>query len=471
MMQGFALLPPFAAALFYGERNVAKALGITAAVAMVFGIAGQVVTRNHKIRIKVRESYFVVFLCWMTAITVSIFPYLLSGQHYSVADCIFEAVASWTTSSAWVIDINSMPKALVLWKAMSNWLGGMGVIQLAVIVLSALGAEGQKMANAEVPGPQLEKVKPKMMDTAKVLYSSYGLLSLLELVFLMAGRMPFFDALVNTMSSISTAGIMDYNNCVDNYFTPYIKVVIVIFSIVAAMNFILFMKLREGKIREVFRDYELRMFLSLIGVTSVFMAIVLMSYGVYDSFGSAVINAAAGTVSFGSTSGITIEGLSQWPSVCKMVLFVMMIVGGCSNSTSGGIKVIRAAIFAKLIRRGFYKRIHPQSIRPIMIKKKPVSAQNASSISTFILLFTAIYIFSCIVISLENMDMETTLTAPMALFTNTGVGFGRVTDAYYGWLSEFNKIYASLLMLAGRLEMYAILIIFSRSFWNSDRIK
>ena len=471
MLEGVAMVPAAFCAIFLEEYDAAWALCVTSFIGIMFGAAGSFATRKHKIKIRIRESYYVVLVCWLTTITMSIFPYWLSNSGYSLSDSIFESVASWTTSSAWVIDIDTIPKSLILWKATSNWLGGMGVVLLAILIMSVLGVEGQKMANAEIPGPTLEKAKPRMLDTAKVLYGVYILISVIEMVLLMAGDVPFFDALVNTMSSVSTAGVMDYRDCVSIYFTPYVKAVLIIFSVIASLNFILFIKLREGKVREVFRDYELRIFLMIIAIASLFIAFMLILEGRCDSFGSALIDAAAGAGSFGTTSGIAIENVETWPSVCKVVLFTLMIIGGCANSTSGGIKVIRAAIYMKLIHRGMYKRIHPQAIRPIMIKKRPVSAQNASSISTFILLFTAIYLFSCVVLSLENFDMETTITAPMALFTNTGVGFGLTSGAYYGDFSALGKLYASLLMMAGRLEMYAILIVFSRSFWNADRIK
>ena len=175
------------------------------------------------------------------------------------------------------------------------------------------------------------------------------------------------------------------------------------------------------------------------------------------------------TVSFSCTTGFVLHDITAWPNICRVVLVIMMIIGGSSNSTAGGVKMIRFVVFLRLIRRGFYKRIHPRSMKPVMVGNTPVSAENASSISTFLLLYLAIYLLSCLVLSLENLDMETTLTAPIALFSNTGVGFGTLTEGDYTIFSYGGRLYASLLMVTGRLEMYAILVLFSRSFWHADR--
>lgn len=469
--EGIAMLPSLFCAMLNGENRAGLALGITALAGIAAGGIGRLATHDLRMKIKIRESYFVVLISWLTVIIMGIFPYLMCGKGYSLVDSIFESVAGWTTSSSWVLDINQMPKSIVLWKATTNCLGGMGVILIAILILSSLGISGQRMANAEVPGPTLEKSKPRMMDTAKLTYAVYGTMSIVELILLLIGKIPFFDALVNTMSTISTAGVMDYKGSVAMHFTPYIKCVLVIFSVMASLNFLIYIKIVQKKFSEAVADYEMRWFLGSLALSTIFIAIVLRVSGTYKSIFTAFINGLVGVVSFGCTTGFNIESIRLWPTVTKVLLVLLMIVGGCANSTSGGVKVIRAVVFFKLIKRGIYKRIHPRSVKPIMIRNTPVSAENASSISTFLLLFLAIYLFSCIVFSLENMDMETTLTAPIALFTNTGTGFGDVSKASYNMFSAGGKLYASLLMLAGRLEMYAILIMFSRSFWNSDRVK
>lgn len=469
LLEGLAMLPSVYAAKVWDEPAVFRGLLITAISCIYLGFLGRVYTKKHRSGFKVRESYFVVFVCWATVITAGIFPYVLSGQGYSLIDALFETVASWTTSSSWVLPANELPPALVLWKATSNWLGGMGVILLAIILLSTLSAGGQKLAGAELPGPELVKTDALMKDTAKQLYGIYLLLSSLDFLCLKAGGLNWFESLINAMTSMSTAGVIDYNNAWNTYFTPYIKLVLILFSILSALNFFFYVRIAQGHFKHAVHDYEVRFFLILLTAGALIMAVSLAIRDTDRAFSSDVIDAFAGAASFMCTAGFPIASVEHWPALCKTILLLMMIIGGCSGSTCGGVKVIRFAVFLKLIGRGMYKRIHPHAVKPVMLKNNTISALNASSISCFILLFAATYLIAAAVLSLENLDMETTMSAPIALFTNTGVGFGRIGDANYGMFSPAGRVVCAIVMLLGRLEMYAVLILFSRSFWNSNR--
>ena len=218
-------------------------------------------------------------------------------------------------------------------------------------------------------------------------------------------------------------------------------------------------------------DYEAKLFLLTIGVSAVAIAIVLKIHFPDKSIFNAIVDGFAGVVSYSCTTGFPLERIYRWPTLCKAILLVLMIVGGCSGSTAGGIKVIRAAVFMKLIHRGMYRRIHPQSVKPVMIRRRAVTAENASGISCFILLFLAVYLAGVLLLSLENFDLETTLSAPLALLTNTGVGFGRVWTGNFAIFSAPGKLLCAMLLILGRLELYAVLILFSRSFWNSDKAR
>jgi potassium uptake protein, trkH family len=449
-----------------------KAMTLSIGILALLGVLGLFLTKKQTGKvIKSRESYFVVLVCWLTVIIGGILPYIFVGQGFTVVDAIFESVASWTTSSSWVIDPNLMPRGILLWKATSSWLGGMGVILLAIIVMSSLGASGRKLAAAELPGPELMQGSARIMETAYLCYGIYAGISVLELAFLMLGKVPFFEALVNTMTSICTAGILDYHGTVDMYFTPYVKMVIAIFSIVSSLNFLVYINIYQGRIKHLIKDVESRAFLIIIAVATLLTAGGLFISGTSTGIKESLLNAFYGVVSFACTSGFLFADVGTWPTVCKVVLIAVCLIGGCANSTCGGIKVIRFVVFLKLISRGVYKRIHPKSIKAVTIQGKPVSASKASIVSTFILLFMAVYLLSALVLSLENMDMETTLTAPIALFTNVGAGFGKIVNADYRIFSPAGKLVCSVIMLLGRLEMYAILILFSRSFWDSDKAR
>lgn len=472
LLESATMLPSFLCAAMDHDLMSLKAMTLSIGILALLGVLGLFLTKKQTGKvIKSRESYFAVLVCWLTVITGGILPYIFAGQGFTVVDAIFESVASWTTSSSWVIDPNLMPRGILLWKATSSWLGGMGVILLAIIVMSSLGASGKKLAAAELPGPELMQGSARIMETAYLCYGIYAGISVLELAFLMLGKVPFFEALVNTMTSICTAGILDYHGTVDMYFTPYVKMVIAIFSIVSSLNFLVYINIYQGRMKHLIKDVESRAFLIIIAVATLLTAGGLFISGTSTGIKESLLNAFYGVVSFACTSGFLFADVGTWPTVCKVVLIAVCLIGGCANSTCGGIKVIRFVVFLKLISRGVYKRIHPKSIKAVTIQGKPVSASKASIVSTFILLFMAVYLLSALALSLENMDMETTLTAPIALFTNVGAGFGKIVNADYRIFSPAGKLVCSVIMLLGRLEMYAILILFSRSFWDSDKAR
>ncbi|MBP3815981.1 MAG: TrkH family potassium uptake protein [Firmicutes bacterium] len=469
LIEGVAMVPAGVLALFDGDISAGKGILISAGIILAIALMGRLYVGNHATKIKARESYFIVLVSWITAITAGMFPYLLAVKDFGFVNALFESAATWTTTNAWVVDINMLPRGLVLWKATSSWLGGMGIILLTIIIFTALGVGGQKLAGAEIAGPELEKHTARIADTAKLLYVLYGVGSLIEVILLKATGLPIFDAVINTMSSISTSGTMDYNNVLSAHFTSAVKIVIVLFSILASLNFAVYVRIIKRKYKDALRDFEMNTFLIIIASATVIISLILFLGGTYTSLWDSFLNSITGVVSFACTTGFTLEHVEYWPGATKFMLMVLMLIGGCAASTAGGIKIIRFSVLVKLVNRGVYKRIHPRAVKPVMIRNESVSTANATSISTYVLLFFAVYLLGCWLLSLENLDMETTITAPMALLTNCGEGFGAVSGAGYGFFSSPGKLVCVLLMIMGRLEIYALLILVSRSFWNPNR--
>ena len=472
LFEGIAMLIPFAFACYFAEFAPATAFFCIIVVCVSFGITINRVTMHSRPYIHSREGFYIVIVCWMFVILLGSMPYLLSDMGYSFWDCWFESTAGWTTTGATVLGYDNMPRSLLLWKSVSSWLGGMGIIVLTTSIFPKLGIRGQKMAAAEMPGPTLEKLTARFGDTAKISYQIYTALTLIELLLLIPTKMTFYDALLNTLSSISTAGIVDLSNAQDAFvITPYIKGVLSFFSMASSVNFIAYFMLTCGKFREALHHYEVRVYLLVIAAAGLMMGVDLHLHHIGGSLASSIGNALVQGISFASTSGFIIDDIGSWPTFSKFMLLTLSLIGGCSFSTSGGMKIIRFSVFLKLISRGIYKRIHPRAIKPVMIQKKPVSAPVASSITMFILLYFGLFMFSAIVLSLNNLDMETTLSAVAGAFTNTGTSFGRLTGSDFSIFAAPFKFYLSLLMLAGRLEMYAVIIMFSPSYWNSDRAR
>lgn len=471
LFEGIAMLIPLSAAMIYHEVSAATSFLLTALCCTSFGLTVYKNLSFDDFRLRARDGFFIVIATWITVCIVGAIPYYFSGVGYSVADSFFESVAGWTTTSAFVLEIPSLPKSILLWKAVNNWLGGMGILVLTVSIFPKLGVGGQKMVAAEIPGPTLEKLHARMGDSAKVSYKIYIILTILELCLLLPSGIHPFDALVNTLSSISTAGIMNIRGVVNINLTVYVKTILTIFSIVGSVNFIVFFFISTGKWKRIINNMEFRIYILILLGAATIMSISLYVSGTYSSPFGAIDNAIAQAVSFGSTSGFLVADINNWPTPCKIILLALSIIGGCAYSTAGGIKVIRFIVFLKLVLRGIYKRIHPKAIKPIILDNEPISPANAASITVFILLYFAIIIIGAILLSIENLDLETTLSASVSTFTNTGAGFGLISAGYYGDFSWFGKIIASILMLAGRLEMYAIIIVFSRSFWNPEHAK
>lgn len=464
-----AMVPVLLWAAWDGEFRAFRGILLSWILVAACAFLGIRFTKRHKGHVTNGESYFVVLIAWLTLIGGGTLPYILSGEGFSPVDSIFESAAAYCTCGAWVIPLDHLPRALVLWRAISCWIGGLGITMIAVIAISAFGSNGKKLMNAELTGPDIDESRGKAKDTARLIALVYTAFTILEFLLLRLGGLPGFEAIINTMTSISTAGALDYQGAISHYFTPYIKVVLMAFSVLASFNFLFFVDRIKKRKNNPLIVNEIRVFLLLIALSALAVAVFLRISGVGENLFRNLIDAFGASISFASTSGYPIERISAWPPIARTVTILLMAVGGCAHSTSGGLKVIRFIVFFKLIERGMYKRIHQNAVKPVMIKKKVLSSQAVTSISTFILLYVSLYLVFLLLLSLENMDMETTLTAPLALLSNCGVGLGSIENACYSGFSVFGKLVSILALLTGRLEMFPILVLCSPHFWRKEK--
>lgn len=469
LVLGFAMIIPWIYALATEDSDAAQAFSKCAPFFLLIGASATII-KQRKVHLRTREGYIVVAACWILASFVGAFPYYFTGYTDSFVDAFFESTSGFTTTGCTAVADGTLSHSLMLWKAISHWLGGMGILIFIISILPALGINGQLIARAEAPGPVLEKVTVRMSDSAKILYLTYISFTLIEFALLSASRkMPIFDAVITTLGSISTGGLVVHDEGIAFYNSVYIEIVISVFCILASVNFVLYHYLVTGKVTYFIKDLELKAYLIIICG-----AILICSFGLMAASDQSFLQSLRGSffqvVSMSTTSGYTHSPYTLWPSVCQITLIVLMFIGGCAASTSGSIKVVRILVMLKLIWRGGIKRIHPRSVVAVKLGKNAVSAPVVSSITMFILTYMFIFLISSFILSLQGLDLETTLTAALGMLSNTGAAFG--ASATIGNFSMFHpllKLYLSGLMIIGRLEMFPIVVLFTRNFWDKDR--
>ena len=463
------MIPALIVSFTYNEYAVAFSFIKTIIPAFIIGILIQILVHPSSSAIKIRDGYFIAAVSWFFVSAIGAFPYSLSGVMPSYIDAFFESVSGFTTTGATIIDgLSAIPKGILFWRSFSNWLGGMGILILTISLLPALGIGGMKIASVEAPGPTIEKMSTRIADSAKILYIMYLSFTILLFFMLLLGGMNIYDSMIHTFGCLGTGGLSNYSDGIAHFNSIYIESVITIFSILASINFGLYQLILKRKWTAFFSNKELRVFLMIILSTSIVVALNLWFSDTFESFGKSFRYSLFHVVTFISTSGYSTTNYTLWPSFSQLLLFLVMLIGGCSASTCGGIKVIRIMIIFKLVIRGMYKRLHPNSVVPVKIGSKLISAELVTRISSFTILYFTVFIFSTLVLSLENNDLITTISAAAGALSNTGMCFGSLgPTGTYSIFSGAGRLFLSVLMIAGRLELFAIIMLLSPSFWKA----
>ena len=470
VLEGLAMIPSAGVAFYNNEQRCATAFCIMAIFCACVGFGMRKIKYASK-RYRPGEGFLIVIFCWLFMIFIGAMPYFMSNHGYSFVDCIFESASGWTTTGSTVIK-TPLTQSLLLWKTVTGWLGGMIVIIFTTALLPYLGIGAQKLAITEIPGPDLEKMAPKFGDIAKITGGIYILLTVVFFLLLLPSRMTIYYSLIHTLSTISTSGVISLNAAQGNLIlTNYTQAVLMLAAFTGAMNYFVFFLIFKKRYKTAIKNYEARLYILFFLTGGTLVSISLIKSGVFSSSADATGHAFMQVISFGTTTGFRMSDLSGWPTFCKTMLIVLAITGGCTFSASGGIKVIRFVVVYKLIIRGIYKRIHPKAIKPVMFEKKPLPADIASTITSFVILYFGVFMLGSILIALDNMDMETTFSAVIASISTNGAAFGLLSNADFSIFSSGAKLGLSLLMLAGRLELYPVIVLFCRSFWNPDKAK
>jgi len=451
--------------LYSTETN---AFILTILIALLLGCVGRWIfsgsARNFE-NMNAKDGLAVVGLAWIVLSGIGALPIFFSGLVPSFTDAFFEAASGFTTTGASILtDIEILPRGIVFWRSMTHWLGGMGIVVLFVALLPSLGYNAYHLYRAEAPGVTAERISPRIKETAKILWEVYLLLSLAETILLMVGGMTFFDAACHTFGTMATGGFSTRNASIAA-FSPFIQWVIIVFMCFAGMNFMLHVQVLSGRPLSVLRNEEFRYYAGILVVMIPVFALVLKYvHGLADP----VRHAAFQVVSILTTTGFCSTNSDVWPNVLRFGLVMLMFIGGCGGSTGGGMKVSRIVLSFKIALRSIVQGIFPNAVSPVKFNGRMISRELLAGVAAFFILYIFLFFAgTALLLVSEHCDIETALSASIASLSNIGPGLSRVgATQNYAWLSFFGKWVCVVLMLAGRLELYAILALFLPATWK-----
>lgn len=469
LIEAGLMVPPLLASLYYNSSDKTGIL-ISIFITLIVGFVMSRVSKYKDEDIQGKEGLAIVGFGWILISLFGALPYVLTGVIPSWVDAFFETVSGLTTTGASIIDdIESFPKGLLFWRSFTHWIGGMGILVFTVAILPMLGLGGFQVYKIESPGPMADRIVPRVRDTAKILYTIYTTITIIQVIMLVIGGMPLYDSLLHTFGTVGTGGFGIKSNSVGFYNSTYIHLVIGTFMIMCGANFSLYYSLIKGKWKEVIKDQELRFYLGIILASVLLIAINIYHSTDYKSFGLALRDSYFQVGSIITTTGYATVDFDQWPTFSKLILFGLMFMGGCAGSTAGGIKNIRILILIKAIRREFYKILHPRAVIPIKVNDRSVSNDTVIGISAFFMLYIIILFLGTVVITLDGIDFESATTAVAATLGNIGPAFGFAGPARsYSQFSNMSKLFMSGFMLLGRLELFTLIILFNPSIWKSE---
>ncbi len=449
-------------------------LFLSAAIAIVAGLAAYRFTSLAG-DLSVRESYLIVTLSWLGAALFGALPYWLAGVVGSPLDAFFESISGFTTTGASIFpDPESLPRGILFWRDFSQWLGGMGIIVLAVAVLPFLGVGGMQLFQAEVPGPTPDRLRPRISQTAKILWVVYVGFTAAQALLYLVGGMSVFDAVTHAFGTMPTGGFSTRTDSIAAFDSPFIEYVTIVFMYVAGINFSLHYRALRGKPRSLLADGEWRFYSILLGLAAAIVIAAHLASGTYQDGGptfawlEATFRASLfQVVSIGTTTGYATADYVTWPAVTQVTLFFLMFVGGMAGSTGGGMKTMRLWVLLKQGIVELRKHLHPRAVVLTHVGGRAVNEGVMLKILAFLFLFMTSFIVGALLLSALGMDLETAAGASAAAIGNIGPGLGNVGPLdNYAWLPPTGKVVMSALMLLGRLEIYTVLVLFHPEFWR-----
>lgn len=453
--------------LIYKE-NQSLGLLISIAITAGSGLLMNLLCRgNNKRELSHREGFAIVAFAWLSATFFGSLPYLFTGSLKSFTDAWFETASGFTTTGSTILtDIEKHSHAILFWRCLTQWMGGMGIIVLSLAVLPFLGIGGMQLYKAEVPGPTADKLRPRISQTARILWEVYVLLSGVEVLLLFLGGMNLFDAFCHTFSTMATGGFSPKNASIEFYRNPFIEYVITFFMFMAGVNFSLHYRTLKGNLKYLWQDEEFCFYISLT-LVSTFIVTFIIWKDIPESFEKAFRLSIFQVVSILTTTGFCTADFEKWPISSQLLLLFLMFIGGCAGSTGGAIKCIRIYILLKQGFKELRQIIHPHAVIPVKLGGKIISPDTLSGVWGLFFLYLIIFVIASLLLALLGVDFLTSISAVAATLGNVGPGLGTVGPAEnFAHLPATAKWILSFCMLLGRLEIYTLLVLFAPEFWR-----
>ena len=465
---GLTMLVPLTCSLVCGEADFMSfliSIGITSGTGGALYLTCK--PGEERIILTRREGFLIVSAGWIFASFFGGLPYMIHGALPALTDAYFETMSGFTTTGATVINkIEALPHGILLWRSMTQWLGGMGIIVLSVAILPFLGVGGRQLFKAEVPGPLKDKLEPRILETARSLWIVYIIITIAGFIFLLLGGMGGFDAVNHIFCAMATGGFSTKDTSVAWYNSAYIEGVLVVFMIMAGMNFTLHYKLLTGDFKTMYRDTEARFFLGTILVATVLITLDL-SFNVMTDLARAFRLAIFQVASIITTTGFVTDNFAKWPAFSQIILILLMFIGGSAGSTGGAIKCVRILLVLKQGYRELYRLVHPHAVIQVKLGHDTVPHDVMNNVMGFFVLYICIAILATLSMSALGLDMITSFAAVAATLGNVGPGLGLVHPAStYSEVPVLGKWILSCCMLVGRLEIYTVLVLLIPEFWK-----
>jgi len=466
-LTGVAILSAIPFSAYYGDPDVLPLLASAVIGVVAGGLMMVPLKRPGRLELGGREGFAIVALCWFVVPLFGSLPFLLSGQIPRIVDAYFESVSGFTTTGASILtNVEALSHGLLFWRALTHWFGGMGIIVLSLAVLPMLGIGGMQLFRAEVAGPTKDKLTPRVAETARLLWGLYVILTIVQTILLMAGGMSLFDSLCHAFATISTGGFSTKNASIAAFDSAYIDMIVTLFMFIGGTNFSLHFLALRGKFKQ-YKEQEFTFFTVTFAVS-----VVLVGLVVYETeYGGDVLQAlrysAFNVMTVMSCTGFATADFALWAPLAQAILFFLMFSGACAGSTGGGMKNVRVLLMLKAGTNAFKRRLHPKVVSPITLNGRMVGLETMMAIAGFTMLYFVTFGTGTIILTAAGSDILTSMSAVAASMANVGPGLAAVGPmANFAHLPDISKWTLDIFMILGRLEIYTVIILFTKVFWK-----